>query len=94
MTKQERQELQQEYEGLKLVGRLTNDPIFKTFFTLYLMAENEVERNAFNERFWQEVDTQNQAKKQAIELEFTQCFRKLPQLIGQSIQKISFERTF
>ncbi len=78
----------------ELVGRLTNDPIFKTFFTLYLMAENEVERNALNERFWQEVDTQSQAKKQAIEIEFTQCFRKLPQLIGQSIQKISFERTF
>lgn len=74
-----------------LVSRLTDDPTFKTFFTLYLTAENAVERAALNNRFWLEVDKLSVSKKQALQAEFTQCFMKLPILTAQLAQKVNFE---
>jgi hypothetical protein len=74
-----------------LVNRLTNDPTFKTFFTIYLTAENEAERDALNNRFWIEVDKLPSFKKQTIEAEFKQCFIKLPMLAAQLVEKAGYE---
>ncbi len=74
-----------------LVSRLTNDPTFKTFFTIYLTAENETERDVLNNRFWTEVDKLDLPHKQAIEAEFKQCFIKLPILSAQLADKASCE---
>ncbi len=34
-----------------VVTRLTNDPTFRTFFTLYLMAESDAERDHLGVHF-------------------------------------------
>ncbi len=74
-----------------LVSRLTGDPTFKTFFTIYLTAENEIERDVLNTRFWAEVDKLDLCQKQAIEAEFKQCFIKLPILSAQLADKVNYE---
>jgi len=65
-----------------LVNRLTDDPGFRAFFTAYLIAETEAEREILSDRFWREVDLQNLADQQLIRAEFTRCFLKLPGLVA------------
>jgi hypothetical protein len=40
-----------------LVGRLTDNKTFHTFFMLYLMAETVEECKVLNERFWRDANT-------------------------------------
>ena len=39
----------------EVVSRLTDDNTFRTFFTLYLMATSDTERQQLNDRFWQDA---------------------------------------
>jgi hypothetical protein len=71
-----------------LINRLTEDQTFKTFFTIYLMAENDNERQVLNNRFWQDVASLNEIEQQLIRAEFTRCFLKLPNLTAQLLKKV------
>lgn len=70
-----------------IVSRLTDNKTFRTFFTLYLMAESVEERNVLNERFWKDAAVLPPAELQLIKAELTRCFLRLPDmeadLLGQ-----------
>ncbi len=72
-----------------LVGRLTDDKTFRTFFTLYLMAESDVERQLLNDRFWKDAEELTKAEQQLLQAELTRCFLRLPamasELLGRAV---------
>ena len=72
-----------------IVGRLTDNKTFRTFFTLYLMAESAEERNALNERFWRDANTLSSAEMQLLKAEFTRCFLRLPEMAADLLGQIS-----
>ena len=61
-----------------LLGRLTDDKTFRTFFTLYLMAESDEEREVLNERFWREASKLPASEQALLRAELTRCFLRLP----------------
>ncbi|MBV6439748.1 MAG: hypothetical protein DYG98_09790 [Haliscomenobacteraceae bacterium CHB4] len=72
-----------------VVNRLTDDPTFRTFFTLYLMAEGEAERNRLDERFWKEADQLPEPEQQLLRAELTRCFLRLPMLTNNLLERAS-----
>ena len=72
-----------------VVSRLTDDPTFRTFFTLYLMAEGEAERNRLDERFWREADQLAEPEQQLLRAELTRCFLRLPMLANNLLERTS-----
>ncbi len=70
-----------------LVSRLTENAAFRTFFTLWLTAENEAVRQSLNAALWGEFDALNAVEQLEVKAEFTRCFRKLPELAEQLLQK-------
>ena len=71
-----------------IVSRLTDNPAFRTFYTLYLMADTEVERHQISERFTMTANEMNEADFQAFRIEFSSCTKKLPVLARQLFDKI------
>jgi len=61
-----------------VVSRLTDQKAFRTFFTLYLMAESDAERQQLNDRFWRDAETLLPAEQQLLRAELTRCFLRLP----------------
>lgn len=61
-----------------IVNRLTDDKTFRTFFTLYLMAETDVERGVLNDRFWRDAAALSLPEQQLLRAELTRCFLRLP----------------
>ncbi len=72
-----------------VVTRLTNDPTFRTFFTLYLMAESDAERDRLGVHFWQETDQLPEQDQQLLRAEFTRCFLRLPALTNDLLDRTS-----
>lgn len=72
----------------KWVTDLTDDPAFRTFFTLYLMAETAAERTALQARFWQDATTLDEAEFLALRVEFSNCLRRLPALAGRLKERV------
>ncbi len=74
-----------------IVGRLTDNKTFRTFFTLYLMAETTEERQMLNERFWKDAGVLPAVELQLLKAELTRCFLRLPEmaadLLGQAVVK-------
>lgn len=70
-----------------LVCRLTDDKTFRTFFTLYLMAESEEARQQLNTRFWQDAVSLNEHEQQLLRAELTRCFLRLPSLAAQLLER-------
>jgi hypothetical protein len=72
-----------------LVCRLTDNKTFRTFFTVYLMAETGEERKVLNERFWRDANTLPPAEMQLLKAEFTRCFLRLPEMATDLLEQIS-----
>lgn len=70
-----------------VVGRLTDQKAFRTFFTLYLMAESDVERRYLNDRFWKDAETVPPAEQQLLRDELTRCFLRLPSMAANLIER-------
>ena len=70
-----------------IVERLTDDRTFRTFFTLYLMAESEEERQQLNDRFWQDAASLPTGEQQLLRAELTRCFLRLPALATELFEK-------
>lgn len=70
-----------------VVYRLTEDKTFRTFFTLYLMAETESERQALNTRFWKDAANLPEQEQLLLRSELTRCFRQLPKLTGNLVER-------
>ncbi|RDB02993.1 hypothetical protein [Runella aurantiaca] len=70
----------------EFVNRLTDD---STFFTLYLMADTEAEKDVLTQKLWQEIATLSLAEQSLLRAEFTRCFLKLPSLASQLLVKIT-----
>ena len=63
-----------------IVSKLTSNPAFKTFFTIYLMAESEEEKAKIEKNFWSELDKLPTDERQLMNAEFTRTFLQLPAL--------------
>ncbi|WP_373552388.1 hypothetical protein [Haliscomenobacter sp.] len=72
-----------------VVSRLSDNKTFRTFFTLYLMAESAQECNALNERFWRDANTLPAAEMQLLKAEFTRCFLRLPEMAADLLGQMS-----
>ena len=70
-----------------IVAHLTDDKTFRTFFTIYLMAESDTERQQLNERFWRDVAALPEIEKKIIQAELTRCFLKLPTLAADLVER-------
>lgn len=70
-----------------VVSRLTDNPTFRTFFTLYLMAEGEAERDRLDARFWQEAEQLPESEQQLLRAELTRCFLHLPMLANNLLER-------
>jgi hypothetical protein len=70
-----------------VVSRLTDDPVFRTFFTLYLMAEGDDERHRLDDRFWKEADQLPELEQQLMRAELTRCFLRLPMLANDLMER-------
>ncbi len=73
----------------EVISRLTEDPVFRTFFTLYLMAPSETDRQLLNDRFWEAAKSLSKAEQGLLRAELTQCFRRLPALAAESVTRAS-----
>lgn len=71
-----------------IVSRLTDDPTLRTFFTLYLMAESNKERQKISQRFWKEAETLDEAEQQTLKSAFNKSFKQLLPLVNQLYDKV------
>ena len=71
----------------KIIQQLSDYPTLQTFYTLYLMAENDNERKTIEKRFWENVEKLSESEKREIKSEFTRSFLKLPLLAKNLSQK-------
>jgi len=73
----------------EVVGRLTDDNTFRTFFTLYLMATSDTERQQLNDRFWQDAAVLTEEEQTLLRAELTRCFLRLPAMAAQLVARAS-----
>jgi hypothetical protein len=71
-----------------IIYRLTEDKTFRTFFTLYLMAESDTERQTLNARFWKDAANLPEQEQQILRAELTCCFRQLPKLAATLLGRV------
>ncbi|MDZ4702657.1 MAG: hypothetical protein SH848_01935, partial [Saprospiraceae bacterium] len=72
-----------------VVTRLTDNNIFRTFFTLYLMATSDSERQLLNDRFWQDAAILTEEEQTLLRAELTRCFLRLPAMAAQLVARAS-----
>lgn len=72
-----------------IVSHLTDDKTFRTFFTLYLMADSDTARQQLNDRFWQDATTLSDAEQQLLRAELKHCFLRLPDMAAQLLERAS-----
>jgi hypothetical protein len=73
----------------KLVMQLTDDEALRTFFTIYLMCENEEERSKIDETFMGEIELLEDAEKVIIKEKLKQSLLNLPKLLNQLEQNVN-----
>ncbi|MFM9951457.1 MAG: hypothetical protein ACKV1O_26215 [Saprospiraceae bacterium] len=73
----------------EVVSRLTDDNTFRTFFTLYLMATSDSERQQLNDRFWQDAAVLTEEEQTLLRAELTRCFLRLPAMAAQLVARAS-----
>lgn len=61
----------------ELVNEMTTNKALQTFYTLYLMAEKEVDRQQLNSDFKQAWQTLSEDELLVFKHEFTESFKKL-----------------
>ncbi|MBK8424670.1 MAG: hypothetical protein IPL27_01255 [Lewinellaceae bacterium] len=71
-----------------IVSRLTDHKTLRTFFTLYLMAESEEERERLNNRFWKDAEDISPAEQQLLRAELTRCFLRLPGMAADLMERV------
>ncbi|MEN0049593.1 MAG: hypothetical protein AAF806_21210 [Bacteroidota bacterium] len=64
-----------------IVAKLTTNASFRTFFTLYLMADSNVQRKQIEQSFWKEVEQLAADQQQLMNAEFTRTFLQIPLLL-------------
>lgn len=76
-----------------IVNRLTESPAFRTFYTLYLMAETDVEKQRISENFIRTAKEMKEGDFQSFRIEFSNCTKKLPLLAQQLLDKVDAPAT-
>ena len=75
-----------------IVQQLTEDDTFRTFYTLYLMAESDKDRETLGEKFWNNVDHLSVQEQESTRAEFTRTFIRLPKLLEELYLKVNTEK--
>ena len=71
-----------------IVSRLTDDPTLRTFFTLYLMAGSDKERQKLGQQFWKDVETLDETEQESLKVAFNRSFKQLLPLVNQLYDKV------
>jgi hypothetical protein len=71
-----------------IVSRLTDDPTLRTFFTLYLMAGSDKERQKLSDRFWKDTETLDEAEQLSLKDAFNRSFKQVLPLVNQLYDKV------
>ena len=78
------------------VFRLTDNPTLRAFFIIYLLAENEVERDALNTRFWRDLEgldeNSHKEMREAMQRSFLQLLPVTDDLLGR-VREAKTERS-
>ncbi|MCY7327066.1 MAG: hypothetical protein LH618_00795 [Saprospiraceae bacterium] len=72
----------------EMVTRFTDSPTLRVFFTLYLMASSEIERQTLNERLWVEVGQLAESEQKAIKIAMDLSFDRLPAMVRELHDKV------
>ncbi len=71
-----------------IVSRLTDDPTLRTFFTLYLMAGSNKERQKLSDRFWKDTETLDETEQQTLKAAFNKSFKQLLPVVNELYDRV------
>lgn len=67
----------------KIVMQVTEDEALRTFFTLYLIEDDEVKRTVIDKAFWAEVEALPENQRVIMRKKLSACFRQLPSVVAE-----------
>jgi hypothetical protein len=67
----------------KIVMQVTEDEALRTFFTLYLIEEDEEKRAIIDKAFWAEVEALPENQRVMMRQKLSACFRQLPSVVAE-----------
>jgi NADH:ubiquinone oxidoreductase subunit len=67
----------------KIVMKVTEDEALRTFFTLYLIEDDETKRAIIDKQFWAEVEALPENQKVIMRKKLSACFRQLPFVVAE-----------
>ena len=67
----------------KIVMKVTEDEAIRTFFTLYLIEDDETKRAIIDKQFWAEVEALPENQKVIMRKKLSACFRQLPFVVAE-----------
>lgn len=66
----------------KIVMKITEDEALRTFFTLYLIEDDDKKRDKIDEQFWAEIERLPENQKGIMREKLSACFRQLPTVVA------------
>ena len=66
----------------KIVMKITEDEALRTFFTLYLIEDDDKKRDKIDEQFWEEIERLPENQKGIMREKLSACFRQLPTVVA------------
>ena len=67
----------------KIVMQITDDEALRTFFTLYLIEDDETRRAIIDKEFWVEVEVLAENQRMMMRKKLSACFRQLPSVVAE-----------
>lgn len=63
--------------------QVTEDEALRTFFTLYLIEEDEAKRAIIDKAFWAEVEALPENQRVMMRQKLSACFHQLPSVVAE-----------
>jgi hypothetical protein len=70
------------------VMRITDVPVLRTFFTIYLMEENDAKREQIDDDFWEELNQLPPSESLFLKERMRETLKKLPEILEEYEKEI------
>ena len=67
----------------KIIMKVTDDEALRTFFTIYLIEDDEAKRDVIDKQFWAEMETMPENEKALMRKKLAACFRQLLLVVAE-----------
>ncbi len=71
-----------------IVTQFTDSPTLRVFFTLYLMASSDEERQILNDRLWLDAKQLGEQELETLRKEMDKSFERLPEMVHELHEKV------